>query len=500
MDPIDLKYRPSSFVQLLGQPVVARVLSKLVQRGAHRHVVLHGPTGTGKTSAGRLYGRALNCAAATETGSPCNGCESCLAILTKAHPDHLEIDASTTGGKQEIARLVEIARAAPLSGRFRVIQVEEAQDLSKEAWDTLLLILEEPPPHLVFIFTTTQRRKVPDEVAQRALELETKLLAPADVLAHLTHVCEAEGLVADAEALKLLAFLGRGHARGTLTKLEKVTLYGDITVENVRECFGLGYLHDLLSVWSGLAGGDLAKAVEAVSRWNDSPSAILEIWREFLLFLQGKFVYRTPLVVNPLFDAIPSADLRRVMTALTERASGSGLEAEDVFSALNKVLAAAAAPTDLALRLLVCDLHTLINRHHFDATRMGRPAPVAGGAVVPQGKAKTGRQFSRAYLEADGRGVAAPVPGVTPAASQPTFTPAQPAAPIPMQGPIFQLPPASPLPQPITTATASTFVSPPAAPSPAEVEDEAGPLVPAGMLRGAFAPPADFVLTPVGSL
>ena len=133
MSDLNRKYRPMTFDALVGQRIPARLLSGLVRAKAPRHVLLYGPYGAGKTSAARIYARALTCEEPSPTGQPCNSCESCTLALEDRHSDILEVVGTVSGGKDEILRLKEIAITTPLLSGRRVILVDEAQGLSKQA-------------------------------------------------------------------------------------------------------------------------------------------------------------------------------------------------------------------------------------------------------------------------------------------------------------------------------------------------------------------------------
>ena len=150
------RYRPQRFADLVGQEHVARGLSGAIESGRIGHAYLFaGARGVGKTSAARIYGKALNC----ENGpaaEPCNACETCQAITAGQDVDVVEIDAASNRGVDEIRQLRQNVAVRPARGRFKVYIIDEVHMLTREAFNALLKTLEEPPGHVKFVFCTTE--------------------------------------------------------------------------------------------------------------------------------------------------------------------------------------------------------------------------------------------------------------------------------------------------------------------------------------------------------
>ena len=70
------RYRPQRFDELVGQEHVARGLSGAIESGRIGHAYLFtGARGVGKTSAARIYAKALECSAGPSS-EPCNTCDA----------------------------------------------------------------------------------------------------------------------------------------------------------------------------------------------------------------------------------------------------------------------------------------------------------------------------------------------------------------------------------------------------------------------------------------
>src|SRR5919204_3057741 len=188
------KYRPQSPHEVLGQEHVVRALVGAVTEGRLAHAFLFcGPRGTGKTSTARILAKMVNCEKGP-TAEPCGTCEQCLRIRDGSHLDVVEIDAASHGGVDDARELRERAPTAPAMGREKVYIIDEAQRLSREAFDALLKIFEEPPPAVRFVLATTEPHKMPATIVGRCQRFDFRRLTNEDLTGHLIAVAKSEGV------------------------------------------------------------------------------------------------------------------------------------------------------------------------------------------------------------------------------------------------------------------------------------------------------------------
>lgn len=258
------RYRPQRFEDLIGQDTVVRTLQNSLARGEVAHAyVFAGRRGVGKTTAARILARALNCEQGP-TPQPCGGCSSCVDIAEGRALDVLEIDAASNRGIDDVRELRETARVLPVRDRYRVFILDEAHQLSRDAWGALLKIIEEPPRHVVFVLASTDKQKFPATILSRCQQLDFRPV-PEDLLrAHLTRVADSEGFPLPDGAALLLAQSADGSVRDALSLLDRLRAFAPSGIDEaaVAEVLGLPRFELVLKVWDAIIAGDVAAVLQ----------------------------------------------------------------------------------------------------------------------------------------------------------------------------------------------------------------------------------------------
>jgi len=252
------KYRPQTPSELLGQEHVTRVLTGAVRDGRLAHAFLFsGPRGTGKTSTARILAKMVNCDKGP-TPDPCGVCEQCVTIRDGGHMDVREIDAASHGGVDDARELRERAPTAPAMGREKVYIIDEAQRLSREAFDALLKVFEEPPPGVRFVLATTEPHKIPATIVSRCQSFEFRRVGSEVLAAHLLRIAEAEDIKLSEVSADAIARHSEGSVRSALSVLDQAALLGggEITADVLSALLGAPPLEMQYALADALAVGD----------------------------------------------------------------------------------------------------------------------------------------------------------------------------------------------------------------------------------------------------
>lgn len=230
-----LKYRPRIFEDMVGQRAAALVLKAMVSKDdVPSAMIFDGPRGCGKTTSARILGAALNC---LNQAPPCGSCPSCHAVASGSSLDVLEIDAASNGLVDNVRSLRETLLYT-VGGNYRVVLLDEAHSMSREAFNALLKILEEPPPRTVFVLLTTEPGKILPTVASRCMTFTFRRISIPDLAARLQWICERENVTCDPQLLTVIAERADGGMRDAVMLLDQMIRAGVTTLGDFREMMG----------------------------------------------------------------------------------------------------------------------------------------------------------------------------------------------------------------------------------------------------------------------
>jgi DNA polymerase-3 subunit gamma/tau len=286
------KYRPQTFEDLIGQEPVRTTLENAIRTGRLAHgYIFAGQRGTGKTTVARILARCLNCIKGP-TGQPCGECASCLEITAGNSPDVIEIDAASNRGINEMRELRENVRYRPARDRYKVFIVDEAHQITNEAFNALLKTLEEPPEWAVFVLCTTEVHKIPNTIASRCQQFSFRSVQFDELIERLDYIAKQEGVAADQDVLAVIANAGEGSVRDSLSALDQaIACCGKtLRVEEVRALLGVFALDSLQAIADAAREQNGEKMLEVVQELERTGQSLQHFCRELARYWRNLLV------------------------------------------------------------------------------------------------------------------------------------------------------------------------------------------------------------------
>lgn len=272
------KYRSQRFDEMVGQEVVATTLKNAIVNHQISHAYLFsGPRGTGKTSAAKIFAKAINCPNQVD-GEPCNNCFICDSITKGSLDDVIELDAASNNGVDEIREIRDKSTYAASQATYKVYIIDEVHMLSTGAFNALLKTLEEPTENVVFVLATTELQKIPATIISRVQRFAFKSITTGDIRTYLAKIMADEGLEFDGKALDVIAKAAEGGMRDALSLLDQALSFSSGKLEE----------NDALLVTGAIAADALVTYVAALFE-HDEAKALTELDK---IFAEGKNMLR----------------------------------------------------------------------------------------------------------------------------------------------------------------------------------------------------------------
>jgi DNA polymerase III subunit gamma/tau len=298
------RHRPQTPAEVLGQEHVIRALTGAIREDRLHHAFLFcGPRGTGKTSTARILAKMVNCENGP-TAEPCGVCTQCVAIREGQHLDVVEIDAASHGGVEDARELRERAPTAPAMGREKVYIIDEAQRLSREAFDALLKVFEEPPVGVRFVLATTEPHKMPATIVGRCQRFDFRRLTMETLATQLQAITASEGGTITDSAALAIARQAEGSSRDALSLLDQASVMGGETIDDavVQSLLGAPRGEVQHELADAVAVGDARTAFEIVNRLVQDGQDLRNVTAEALAHFRNLLLVKTAPGQEDLLD------------------------------------------------------------------------------------------------------------------------------------------------------------------------------------------------------
>ena len=281
-----LKYRPSTFEDVVGQQHVTRTLINSIKENKIPSALLFcGPRGVGKTSSARIFAREINDYSKED--------ELSFNIF--------ELDAASNNKADDIRDLIEKVRIPPQKGKYKVYIIDEVHMLSKHAENAFLKTLEEPPPYVVFILATTEKNKILPTIISRCQIYDFNRIKELEIVEYLNQICKKENIDFELPALNLIAKKSDGSMRDSLTILDRVVNYSNnkILIEETSVLLNVIDDDKYLEIVQKTQNGNLVNAIEIFNKLSDSGIdekefmiGLIEYYRNLILLKVSKYSFQ----------------------------------------------------------------------------------------------------------------------------------------------------------------------------------------------------------------
>lgn len=312
------KYRPKTFNDVLGQDIISETLKNAgrLDRLAHAYL-FYGSKGSGKTTTARILAKLANCQKRQSDmkfknlGEPCNECEACVEIDNGRALDVIEIDAASNRGIDEIRNLKENIRVSPAALAKKVYIIDEAHQLTKDAFNALLKTLEEPPTHAILILVTTELEKMPATIVSRTQRFHFHRLPLQTIIEKLKSIANLEKINISDDAIELIAVAGGGSFRDAESLLDQISSLktqiktdqtlinsdnqknqsrnqskSEIGMNDVEKIIGNVAFKRISELAEFLLTADLAKSLKFLSEINESGYNLVQFNKDLIHYLR----------------------------------------------------------------------------------------------------------------------------------------------------------------------------------------------------------------------
>lgn len=299
------KFRPTEFGDVKGQEHIVTTLQNQIKADRIGHAYLFcGTRGTGKTTAAKIFARAVNCAHPVD-GSPCGECAMCRSIAAGTSMNVIEIDAASNNGVDNIREIKEEVTYRPTEGRYKVYIIDEVHMLSSGAFNALLKTLEEPPEYVIFILATTEVHKIPVTIMSRCQHYDFRRITIETISDRLRELMKAEQVEVEEKAIRYIAKAADGSMRDALSLLDQCIAFylgQKLTYDHVLEVLGAVDTDVFSRLLRNLIHRNVPQVLDTVEELVMQGRELLQLSVDFTWYLRNLLLVKTSDMPEDVLD------------------------------------------------------------------------------------------------------------------------------------------------------------------------------------------------------
>ena len=264
-DSWSINLRPHSFKEYYGQDNIKKYMYACAKdRSFPTATLFMGQYGGGKTTAAQIEAAMISCEHPTADGDPCGECPACKAIFEERfNRECIMIDGGQAGKADVVDTISTFVATPPFKDRAKVVILEEVQELSKSALDSLLKLTETRRPNIHFIFTAMEAMKG-SGITSRCTPFTFKYAQVPEIMYFLKDVMEKTKLWTNPEipqqfkleGLQLIAENSEGSYRTAIQKLQQCWKSRTFDIKEMQEVCGLINVSDFYTMMKMVLNGE----------------------------------------------------------------------------------------------------------------------------------------------------------------------------------------------------------------------------------------------------
>ncbi len=290
------KFRPAKFKDVKGQEHIVTTLQNQIKANRIGHAYLFcGTRGTGKTTAAKIFARAVNCEHPVG-GSPCGECAMCRTIAAGTSMNVIEIDAASNNGVENIREIREEVTYRPTEGRYKVYIIDEVHMLTPGAFNALLKTLEEPPEYVIFVLATTEAHKIPVTILSRCQRYDFKRITVETISDRMKELLAVEQVEAEEKAVRYIAKAADGSMRDALSLLDQCIAFylgQKLTYDHVLEVLGAVDTDVFSRLLRDILRRDIPKVLDTVEELVMQGRELPQLSADFTWYLRNLLLVKT---------------------------------------------------------------------------------------------------------------------------------------------------------------------------------------------------------------